>query len=501
MANKYEAVIGLEVHAQLKTESKIFCGCSTEFGAPPNTNICAVCTGQPGVLPVLNGKAVEYIVRTGLALDCAVNRRSVFARKQYFYPDLPKNYQISQYELPVCGKGGLEITAGGARKKIGITRIHLEEDAGKLLHAIGSRELDYSLVDLNRTGVPLMEIVSEPDMRTAEEAYEYLAALKSILEYIGVSDCNMEEGKFRCDANVSIRPAGQKEFGVKAEIKNMNSLKGVRDAIEHEIARQAGVLDSGGKVVQETRLYDAASGTTHPMRSKEEAHDYRYFPEPDLVPLDLDGAFLENIRKGLPELPEARAKRYVEELGLSDYDAGVITSDKALADFFERALTHINMKLNTLSQPIDINDENNPAKILSNWITVGLQGLLNAESKTIESSPVSAERLGDLVILVMNKKISGKIAKTILGRLYTRIDGDKSVEQIVDDSNLVQITDETTISNYCQEAIDENQKAVNEYKAGNEKAIGSLVGAVMKKSQGRANPQLVNNVLKEKLSK
>jgi aspartyl-tRNA(Asn)/glutamyl-tRNA(Gln) amidotransferase subunit B len=488
MAQTYETVIGLEVHAQLKTDSKIFCGCSTEFGAPPNTNICPVCTGQPGVLPVLNGKAVDFIVKTGLALGCAVNKRSVFARKQYFYPDLPKNYQISQYELPVCGKGSLEITADGAKKKIGITRIHLEEDAGKLLHAIGNRELDYSLVDLNRTGVPLMEIVSEPDMRTPEEAYQYLSSLKTILEYLGVSDCDMEEGKFRCDANVSIRPAGQKEFGVKAEIKNMNSLKGVKDALEYEIKRQTETLETGGKIVQETRLYDAAKGTTHSMRSKEEAHDYRYFPEPDLVPLELSDDFVDNIRKELPELAGNRTGRLISELGLSEYDAGVITSDKALADFYEKALA-------AASKAGDLKPA---AKPVANWLLNELLGRLNAEGKTIGNSPVTAENLGRLVAAVLDNTISGKIAKTVFDEMV--ISGGKPAD-IIKEKGLVQITDESAIGKFCDDAIAENPKAVAEYKAGNERAAGSLVGAVMKKSQGKANPQIVNKLLKEKLSK
>ncbi|MFH1368977.1 MAG: Asp-tRNA(Asn)/Glu-tRNA(Gln) amidotransferase subunit GatB [Elusimicrobiota bacterium] len=486
MTNKFEAVIGLEVHTQLKTESKIFCSCPAEFGSEPNKNICPVCTGQPGVLPVLNEKAVRFIVKTGLALGCQINKDSIFARKQYFYPDLPKNYQISQYELPVCERGKLEISADGQKKTVGITRIHLEEDAGKLLHAIGSRELDYSLVDLNRTGVPLMEIVSEPDMRAAEEAYQYLSALKSILEYLGVSECNMEEGKFRCDANISIRPEGQKELGTKVELKNMNSLSGVKEAIEYEINRQVEEVSGGGKITQETRLWDADKCKTISMRTKEQAHDYRYFPEPDLVPLELSAGFVDNIRKELPELPEKRRARFVSELGLSEYDAGVITADKALADFFEDALRSI--------PPGKIKEAYKP---VANWLINDLIGKLNAENKKITDSPVSFMNLAELVGLIMDSTISGKIAKTVFEEMVAT---GKSPEDIVREKGLVQITDENAIAKICDEVIAENPKAVAEIQAGNEKAIGSLVGAVMKKTQGKANPGIVNKILKMKLS-
>ena len=483
----FETVIGLEVHAQLKTVSKVFCGCSTEFGAAPNKNICPVCTGQPGVLPVLNKKAVEYLVKTGLALNCSINPRSIFARKQYFYPDLPKNYQISQYELPLAEKGYLDIVAGGRNKRVGITRIHLEEDAGKLLHAIGSRELDYSLVDLNRTGVPLMEIVSEPEMSSPEEAYEYLSSLKSILEYLEVSDCDMEEGKFRCDANVSIRPAGQKELGTKAELKNMNSLSGVRDALAFEITRQIEVVSGGGKIAQETRLWDADKKESRSMRSKEEAHDYRYFPEPDLVPLELSGDYISAIRQTLPELPEKRKERFVRDFALSDYDAGVLTGDKALADYFEAAL-------NKASQNIP---KDTASKQLANWAINDLQGRLNSSGKTINDTPVSPENLAGLVTLIANGTISGKIAKTVFEEMFA---AGNSPEDIVKEKGLIQISDESAIAKLCEEAMSENPKAVEQYRAGKTQAIGSLVGAVMKKSRGQANPQLVNKVLKEKLS-
>jgi len=481
---KYEAVIGLEVHARLKTNSKIFCSCPSEFGAAPNLNICPVCTGQPGTLPVLNEKAVEYIVRTGLALGCAINRRSVFARKQYFYPDLPKNYQISQYELPVCGPGFVEIESENGAKKIGVTRIHLEEDAGKLLHAIGARELDYSLADYNRTGVPLMEIVSDPDMHSPQDAFQYLSALKNILEYIGVCDCNMEEGKFRCDANVSIRPEGREKLGTKVELKNMNSLSGVRDAIAFEIERQTEALSSGGVIVQETRLWDTERGVTVSMRAKEEAHDYRYFPEPDLVPIDLDERRIEEISRGLPELPAARKVRFISKMGLSEYDAGVMTADKALADYYEAALRDV---------PAGVD----APKTVSNWISTELLGRLNAANKTIHESPVTPQALAGLITLITNATISGKMAKAVFDEMFS---SGRPAGDIVKERGLVQISDEGAVEKLCDEAIAENPKAVAEFKSGKERALGSLVGAVMKKSSGRANPQLANKILKQKLS-
>jgi aspartyl-tRNA(Asn)/glutamyl-tRNA(Gln) amidotransferase subunit B len=482
----FETVIGLEVHAQLKTKTKIFCGCSTEFGVSPNNNICPVCTGQPGVLPVLNKTAVGFIVKTGLALSCNINSPSIFARKQYFYPDLPKNYQISQYELPFAEKGYLDIVAGGSKKRIGITRIHLEEDAGKLLHAIGARELDYSLVDYNRTGIPLMEIVSEADMRSPEEAYQYLVALKSIVEYLGVSDCNMEEGKFRCDANVSIRPVGQKEYGTKAELKNMNTLSGVRDALTYEVARQTELISGGGKVVQETRLWDAEKKESRSMRSKEQAHDYRYFPEPDLVPVELDEEYISNIRKTLPELPETRKQRFVSALALSDYDADILTGDKTLADYYESALESASKKA----------ARETAAKPLANWVTSELMGRLNAAGKNISQTPVSSQDIAALVCLIVDGTISGKIAKTVFDEMFS---SGKAPADIVKEKGLVQISDEGAIAKLCDEAIKENSKAVAEFKAGKAQALGSLVGAVMKKSQGKANPQLANKILAEKL--
>ncbi len=481
----FEAVIGLEVHSHLKTSSKLFCGCPTEFGALPNSNICPVCTGNPGVLPVLNKKAVELLVRSALALNCKINRRSVFARKHYFYPDLPKNFQISQYELPIAYDGFINIRLeDGSVKKIRIKRIHLEEDAGKLLHAIGSKELDHSLVDYNRTGLPLMEIVTEPDITTPQEAWLYLNSLKAVLEYIDVSDCNMEEGKFRCDANISVRPIGQRELGTKAELKNMNTTKGVRDALEFEIKRQTDLLASGGKVVQETRLYDAVSGVTEPMRSKEEAHDYRYFPEPDLPPLELSDDFINEIKGTLVELPDQRRVRFIKEYGLTEYDSDVLTSDRDLAEYYE----------DCLKVSVDALRFSKPA---ANWIITELLGKLNKEKKDIKLSPINPQRLAELLKCIADEIISGKIAKSVFEEMYT---SQKSPAEIIKEKNLVQITDEGEIKIICEEVIADNPNAVSEFKAGKERALGHLVGAVMKKTGGKANPKIVNEMLKKLLS-
>ncbi|MGA2089885.1 MAG: Asp-tRNA(Asn)/Glu-tRNA(Gln) amidotransferase subunit GatB [Endomicrobiales bacterium] len=493
---QFETVIGLEVHAQLKTDSKVFCGCSTQYGAPPNTNICPVCTGQPGVLPVLNKKAVALLVKTGLAVECFINPRSLFARKQYFYPDLPKNYQISQYELPLAEHGFVDITVDGAPKRIRIHRIHLEEDAGKLLHAIGNRELDYSLVDLNRTGVPLMEIVSEPDMRSPEEAVAYLATIKSILEYLEVSDCDMEEGKFRCDANVSIRPVGQKELGTKAELKNMNSFSGVRDAITYEVQRQIDIITSGGTIIQETRLWNADTKESHGMRSKEEAHDYRYFPDPDLVPIELGDEYIKSLQKDLPELPVTRCRRLVENLGLSAYDAGVITAEKALADYYEAALASVD-ETHGGDDTTPQKNETTAAKLLANWIITELIGRLNATGKIITQSPVTPHHMGRLGSLLRNGVISGKMGKTVIEEMFM---SGRSPEDIIKEKGLVQVSDESAIAKLCDEALAESPKVIEEYKSGKQRAIGALVGLVMKKSKGQANPALVNKILKEKLS-
>ena len=486
MNNKYEVVIGLEVHSQIKTETKIFCNCSTDFHSQPNTNICPVCTGQPGVLPVLNKHAVELIVRTGLALNCNINKKSVFARKQYFYPDLPKNYQISQYELPFCEHGKIDIIVDGQTKQIGITRIHLEEDAGKLIHDIGSRKLDYSLADYNRTGVPLMEIVSEPDIRSPKEAVAYLSALKNLIEYVEASDCNMEEGKFRCDANISIRPVGQKEFGTKSELKNMNSLSGVEDALTYEVERQIELVESGGRVIQETRTWDPNEKITKSMRSKENAHDYRYFPDPDLVPVNLDDEFINDIKKNIPELPKARRICLINKLGLPEYDTDIIISDKQLADYYETAYNSA------------LKGAKDCAKQVANWIITELLGKLNNSKLTIKESPISPENIGKLVILISKGTISGKIAKTIFEEMFK---DNKDPETIVKEKGLVQISDAGEIVKVCQEAIAENAKIVADYKSGKKSAIGALVGAVMKKSKGKANPQMVNKTLTELLNK
>lgn len=485
----YESVIGLEVHVQIKTESKLFCGCPTLFGSPPNSNICPVCCGYPGVLPVLNKKAVEGLVRTAFALDCKINEESVFARKQYFYPDLPKNYQISQYEKPLAEHGVLEIFSDSNPKRIGITRIHLEEDAGKLIHSLGSTALDHSLIDLNRTGIPLMEIVSEPDLRSAEESQEYLSSLKMILQYLEVSDCDMEKGTLRCDANISIRPEGSKNLGTKVELKNMNSFKAVSEAIKYEIERQIQCVESGEKIVQETRLWNADEKQSKPMRSKEEAHDYRYFPEPDLLPLNLHREWIQSIQKNLPELPSKKRDRFIREFELSAYDAGVLTADKKLSDFYEKAVgPHDDISKGLLNSA--------ETKILSNWITTNLLGRLNAENKTINESPISPENMGRLVRLIADGTISGKIAKTVFDEMWN---SNENPKKIIEKKGLTQNSNETQIEKWVEESMSANPKAVQEYKNGKPQAIGALVGTVMKLSKGQANPSLVNQLLKKKL--
>jgi aspartyl-tRNA(Asn)/glutamyl-tRNA(Gln) amidotransferase subunit B len=474
---KYEAVIGLEVHAQLQTNTKIFCGCETCFGDDANSHTCPVCIGMPGVLPVLNRKAVDYIVKTGLSTHCTISSFSRFARKNYFYPDLPKGYQISQYELPVCEHGYVEIIVDGAIKRIGLTRIHLEEDAGKNLH---TSEAGASLVDLNRAGTPLMEIVSEPDIRTPEEASEYLKKLRSILRYIEVSDADMEKGNFRCDANVSIRPVGAREFGTRSEIKNVNSFKYVQKAIEYEIKRQAQVLDDGGKVIQETRLFDSSKGVTFSMRSKEEAHDYRYFPEPDLVPIVVAAETVESIRKTIPELPDAKRERFVKEYSLPEYDADMLTQNRALAAYFEEAA-----KLS--GQP----------KVISNWIMGELMRLLNAEAREIEDCPLRPAKLAGMAKLIADGVISTKIAKTVFEEMYKT---GKDAETVVKEQGLVQVSDTGAIEQIIAGVIKANPAQHADYKAGKEKLFGFFVGQVMKASKGKANPDMVNELLKKKLS-
>ncbi|MCL2143921.1 MAG: Asp-tRNA(Asn)/Glu-tRNA(Gln) amidotransferase subunit GatB [Endomicrobia bacterium] len=479
----YETVIGLEVHAQINTKSKVFCECSTEFGKEPNSNSCCICSSQPGALPILNKKAVEAMVKTGLALDFTINQQCMFSRKQYFYPDIPKNYQVTQFEPPLCSKGKLAINIDGKEKIINITRIHLEEDAAKLVHEIGNRKLDYSLLDLNRGSIGLMEIVSEPEMSSPEEAFQYLTELKNILEYLGTSECNMEEGKMRCDANVSIRPVGQKELGTRIEIKNMNSISGVRDAIAYEVERQKEVLSAGRKLVQETRLWEAEEGITKSMRSKEGALDYRYFPEPNLVPFDLPDSFIEEMRTQLPELPKKRKTRFMKEYGLSEYDADYLTSARTIADYYENALNASK-------------DKKSAAKPIANWISTELNGKLNASKIEIADSPVSCENIAKLVNLILSGAISGKIAKAVFEEMYEK---SADPETIVKEKGLVQISDESAIIKICEEAIAESPKAVEEFKAGKERAVGAIVGLVMKKSKGQANPQLVNKILLEKL--
>jgi aspartyl-tRNA(Asn)/glutamyl-tRNA(Gln) amidotransferase subunit B len=475
---KYEAVIGLEVHAQLLTETKIFCGCSTKFGAEPNTQSCQICIGMPGVLPVLNKKALEFAVKTGLAVNCVISRYSRFARKNYFYPDLPKGYQISQFELPICEHGHLNIVLDGAVKKIGITRIHMEEDAGKNIHESASGG-NYSFVDLNRAGVPLMEIVSEPDMRSPQEAVEYMKKLRSILRYLGVCDGNMEQGSLRCDANVSLRPDGQKELGTKVEIKNINSFKFVEKALDYEITRQLRTLEDGGRIIQETRLWDSVRNVTESMRGKEEAHDYRYFPEPDLVPMTVDQTWIHDIQSSLPELPDKRKERFVSAFGIPEQDADLMISEKSVADWFEEAVT-------LGGQPKDV----------SNWIKGDLMKLLNEEGKTFDECLFRPSGLVGMLKLIDNGTISGKIAKTVFEEIYRT---GKDAEVVVREKGLVQITDGGAIEKAVDDIIAGNPKEVERYKAGEEKLIGFLVGQVMKKTKGKANPQMVNELLKKKL--
>jgi aspartyl-tRNA(Asn)/glutamyl-tRNA(Gln) amidotransferase subunit B len=474
---KYEAVIGLEVHAQMLTETKIFCGCPTTFGSEPNTQTCQVCIGMPGVLPVLNRKALEFAIRTGLATNCRISEYSRFARKNYFYPDLPKGYQISQYENPICEHGRIEILVDGIGRKIGITRIHMEEDAGKNIHEGGG---NYSFVDLNRAGVPLMEIVSEPDLRSPREAAEYMKKLRTILRYLGVCDGNMEQGSLRCDANVSVRPEGRKEFGIRAEVKNINSFRFVEKAIEYEIKRQIRVIEEGGTVVQETRLWNADKGTTESMRSKEEAHDYRYFPEPDLVPIVADRKWVEQIRASLPELPDAKRARFVTELGLPEYDADLLTSEKPVAEWFEKAVR-------AGGQP----------KAVSNWMMSELMRLLNEGNASIDECPLRPDRLSEMLALVDKGTISGKIAKTVFEEMYRT---GKDAATIVREKGLVQISDTSEIEKLVDEVISRHPDEVKRYRGGDEKLLGFFVGQVMKASKGKANPKMLNELLKKKLS-
>ena len=476
----YEPVIGLEIHAQLRTQTKIFCGCSTAFGAPPNSHVCPVCTGQPGALPVLNRQAVDYAVAAALALGCRVQTTSIFARKNYFYPDLPKGYQISQYERPLALGGGLEVTVDGTASWVGLTRIHMEEDAGKSLHE-GFLDSDrQAYVDYNRSGVPLIEIVSEPDMRSAAQAAQFFSQLREILVWLGVNDGNMEEGSLRCDANVSVRPHGQTAFGTKTEVKNVNSFRYLQKAIEYEIERQIDVLAGGGTVRQETRLWDSSTNSTHAMRSKEEAHDYRYFPEPDLPPLVVDEARVERIRASMPETAGARRRRFVAGYGLPEYDAGVLTQSPELADYFEAVA-------GAVTSP----------KLASNWVMGELLRTLNDRGLDVAAAPVRPPALAGLIGLVEQGTISGSIAKDVFARMF---DTGRAADEIVAAEGLAQIGDEDAVLAIVREVIAENAGPVAEYRAGKQKTFGFLVGQVMKRSGGKANPPLVNRVLTRELT-
>jgi aspartyl-tRNA(Asn)/glutamyl-tRNA(Gln) amidotransferase subunit B len=477
---RYEPVIGLEVHAQLKTESKIFCACSTRFGAAANTQVCPVCLGLPGVLPVLNERAVRFAVMTGLAVGSTIRHRSVFARKNYFYPDLPKGYQISQYDRPLCEGGAVEILAEGERKRIGLVRIHLEEDAGKSLHPEGKEGVSTTRVDLNRAGVPLIEIVSQPDLRSGAEAYHYLTKLKQILVYLDVCDGNMEEGSLRCDANVSVRLRGAAEYGTKTEIKNLNSFRYVEKAIAFEVDRQIARIEAGERVVQETLLWDSPRNVAETMRSKEEAHDYRYFPEPDLLPLDLTESWIEGIRASLPELPDALRERLVREQGIPEYDAEVLTETRSLATYYEEVAARS-------GQP----------KLASNWIMTEVNAVRNKTGQTIESFPIDATRLGDLIGMIAGEKISGKIAKTVFERM---LEDPSGPEAIVQKHGLLPIDDEAALRALAREVLAANPGPAAEFRAGKEKTFAFLVGQAMKQSRGRAHPEKLQAALRAVLA-
>jgi aspartyl-tRNA(Asn)/glutamyl-tRNA(Gln) amidotransferase subunit B len=474
---KYEPVIGLEVHVQLSTRTKIFCGCPVGFGAPPNINVCPVCLGLPGALPVLNRRAVEMAIQAALAMNCRVNPFSRFARKNYFYPDLPKGYQISQYDQPLAEHGHLEISMGGVKKRIGVTRVHMEDDAGKSIHD-GFKDSDrYTYVDLNRSGTPLIEIVSEPDMRGSEEVYEYLSELKQVMQYVGASECDMEKGQLRCDANVSVRLKGAEKFGTKAEVKNLNSFRFAKMAVDYEISRQVALLESGGRVEQETRLYNVAAGETAGMRSKEHAHDYRYFPEPDLAPLRVSDEWLARVRDAMPELPAGKRRRFIENYGLREYDVQVLTATRGVSDYFEKAAAVAG-----------------DARTAANWVIGDLMGALDGAD--VSTSPVPAEELGELVRLIGKGEISGKMAKEIFAKMFA---SGESARSIVEREGLRQISDTDALARIVDEVIANSAKQVEQYKSGKTGVLGYLVGQVMKVTEGQANPAVVNDLLKAKL--
>lgn len=476
--SKYEAVIGLEVHAQLLTDTKAFCGCSTRFGNAPNSNVCPVCLGHPGVLPVLNKKVVEFTVLMGLATNCTINKHSVFARKNYFYPDLPKGYQISQYEEPICENGYLTVKlSDGTNKKIRIKRIHMEEDAGKSIHD----QSEYTLIDVNRCGVPLIEIVTEPDINSPEEAYKYLTKIKQIVQYLDICDGNMEEGSLRCDANVSVRLKGEKKFGVKTEIKNMNSFRNVERALQYEIERQIELIEDGEEVIQQTLLWNADLNEAFPMRSKEEAHDYRYFPDPDLLPVIVDEPWKENIAKSMPELPDVKLQRFIQQYNLPDYDSDILTQTKAVADYYEKV--------------VSVTDD---FKSASNWIMTDVLGYLNENKIEIIQFPISAKNLGKLINLISQGIISSKIAKEVF---QIMLKSDDNPERIVKEKNLIQISDEGEIIKIIHEVLEKNKNQIDEYLSGKEKVFGFFIGQIMRESKGKANPQLVNQLLKSELEK
>lgn len=477
---EYEVVIGCEVHVELKTKTKIFCSCPTDFGSAPNTHVCPVCLGLPGTLPVLNKKVLEYAIKAGLAMNCEIAHFSKFDRKNYFYPDLTKAYQISQFDLPICKNGYIDIETSQGTKRIGITRIHMEEDAGKLVHQGATITTSAgSLADYNRAGVPLIEIVSEPDMRSAEDVMAFLTNLKAIIEYTGVSDARMEQGSLRCDVNLSLRPVGQEAFGTRAEIKNLNSFRAVERVVKYEMERQAEILEAGGKVVQETRTWDDGKGITLSLRSKEDSDEYRYFPDPDLTPIIVTDAYIEEVRASLPEMPQVKRQRMMEEDGLPAYDAGVITASKALADFYDGVRAHYD-----------------DAKKISNWIMVELLAKVNAEGIELADVKIRPEQMATLLKLIDAGEISGKIAKKVFGEMFAT---GKDAEVIIKEQGLVQISDEGALKEMVAAVVEANPKSVEDYKAGKKKAMGFLVGQIMKASKGQANPAVINQLLTEKL--